>query len=191
MSSTRTSLTHPLQIGTLPLGDAGGAVGLTLCPGKQGDSVYGAPWARNLELDMQAIRDWGAHDVVTLIEHHEFTMLGVPSLGEAVQQHGMRWHHLPIPDVDVPGTDFAAGWRAALPVLLTTLASGGRVLVHCRGGLGRAGMAATMLAIEMRLQPADALALVRSVRPGAVETPAQMCHVLRYRPLSVGPGCTV
>lgn len=182
MKPPRTSLTHPLQIGTLPLGDAGGAVGLTFCPGKQGDSIYGAAWARDLAIDVKAIHEWGAKDVVTLIESFEFDLLGVPTLGEAIAGCGMRWHHLPIKDVNTPGPGFEAGWRSACPQLLGNLRRGGRVLVHCRGGLGRAGMVAAMLAIEMGLQPQEALRKVRAVRPGAVETTEQEDFVLAYRP---------
>jgi hypothetical protein len=49
----RTSTTHPIRIDPLPVGN--GHLGLTFCPGKRGDSVYGAPWARDLETDLTAI----------------------------------------------------------------------------------------------------------------------------------------
>ena len=79
----RTSESDPLRIAALPVG--GGLVGVTLCPGKQGDSVFGAGWARGLASDVAAMRDWGASAVVTLIEEHEFEMLGVQALPEAVR----------------------------------------------------------------------------------------------------------
>ncbi len=66
----RTSQTDPLQIATVEVGE--GAVGLTLCPGKKGDSLFGRPWQRDLVTDVEAIRSWGARVVVTLIEEHEF-----------------------------------------------------------------------------------------------------------------------
>ncbi len=62
----RTSLSHPLLIATVPVGP--GAVGVTFCPGKQGDSVFGAPWARDIGLDLDVIQTWGATAVVTLVE---------------------------------------------------------------------------------------------------------------------------
>jgi ADP-ribosyl-[dinitrogen reductase] hydrolase len=39
--------------------EAGGLVGVMLCPGKQGDSLFGAGWSRDLAMDVEAIRDWG------------------------------------------------------------------------------------------------------------------------------------
>ena len=89
----RTSESHPLQIATLPVG--AGSVGVTLCPGKQGDSVFGAGWARDLATDIAVIREWGASAVVTLLEEHEFERLGVRALPEAVRAAGFEWHHLP------------------------------------------------------------------------------------------------
>ena len=50
----RTSITHPLRIDDLSLGN--GRLGITFCPGKKGDSVFGAAWDRDLDLDMDAIK---------------------------------------------------------------------------------------------------------------------------------------
>ena len=41
------------------------------------------------------------------------------------------------------------------------------VLVHCRGGLGRAGTIAARLLIELGVEPAKAIEDVRAVRPGS------------------------
>ena len=110
MTKIRTSETDPLRIAELPVG--GGVVGITLCPGKQGDSVFGAGWARDLAADVAAIRDWGASAVVTLIEAHEFEMLGVQALPDALRDAGIEWHHLPVQDVNgFLGVAGAAGLR--------------------------------------------------------------------------------
>lgn len=52
----RTSLTDPLQIASTTVGQNVGKVGVTLCPGKKGRSVFGAPWDRDLTADVEAIR---------------------------------------------------------------------------------------------------------------------------------------
>jgi ADP-ribosyl-[dinitrogen reductase] hydrolase len=56
--------------------------------------------------------------------------------------------------------------------------SGGRVLLHCRGGLGRAGTIAARLLVELGMEPGKAVQAVRHVRPGAIETIEQERHVL-------------
>jgi ADP-ribosyl-[dinitrogen reductase] hydrolase len=168
---SRTSTTHPLRIDSLPL--ANGQIGLTLCPGKQGDSVFGAVWARDLALDLDAVASWGTDMVLTLIEDHEFDMLAVRGLGEALKARGMEWLHFPIRDVDVPAADSAGLWRGLSRRIHDRLERGGKVLIHCRGGLGRAGTIAALLMIERGQSAARAITEVRSVRPGAVETRAQ------------------
>ena len=50
------------------------------------------------------------------------------------------------------------------------LRAGERVLVHCRGGLGRAGAVAARLLIEFGATPVTAIAQVRAARPRAIET---------------------
>lgn len=176
----RTSFSHPLLIATLPVEP--GAVGVTFCPGKQGDSVFGAPWARDVGLDLDVIQAWGATAVVTLVEGHELISLGVPDLGERILERGLQWHHLPIADLDAPGPGFESGWPAVAMQSRQVVAGGSRVLVHCRGGLGRAGTVAACLLVELGVAPRDGVRRVRAARPNAIETAAQERYVLGYRP---------
>jgi ADP-ribosyl-[dinitrogen reductase] hydrolase len=118
---------------------------------------------------------------VTLIEENEMVMLKVTALPEMAARHGVRWLHLPIRDICPPDHRFEAEWAVAGPELRRILRRGGSVLVHCRGGLGRAGTVAARLLVEMGLEPAAAIAAVRQARPGAIETPEQEAHVLVCR----------
>ena len=164
----RTSITHPLRIDSLPVGN--GSLGITLCPGKKGASIHGPPWARDLDLDMDDIKKWRATAVVTLIEDHEFQKLAVQPLGEAVKARGIEWHHFPIRDIDVPTRDAMTRWRELSPRLHQILERGGRVVLHCRGGLGRAGTIAALILAERGRSSRDAIQEVRSARNGAIET---------------------
>jgi len=177
----RTSKTHPLWIDPLPVGN--GQLGLTFCPGKRGDSVYGAPWARDLETDLTAIRASDATTVVTLMETFEFDLLGVPDLPDRVIGHEMSWTHLPIRDVDVPAATFDAVWPDVRADLMRRLDAGERIVLHCRGGLGRTGIVAALLLIEHGAEPETAIREVRKARPGAIETAKQEAYVRAYRPL--------
>lgn len=167
----RTSITHPLRIDDLVLGN--GRLGITFCPGKKGESVFGAAWDRDLDLDLDAVKGWGADAVLSLIEDHEFEMLGVAELGEAVKARGIEWVHFPIRDLDTPRGEAIDTWTAISAQLHATLERGGRVLVHCRGGLGRAGTIAALMLIERGWSAPQAISDVRAVRPGAIETEVQ------------------
>jgi len=173
----RTSVTHPLQIATLDT-PVGGRIGMTFCPGKRDPMAMTGPWDRDVEVDLQAVAEWGASVVVTLMEAHELTQLEVSDLGERVEASGLRWLHLPIRDVSIPGPPFEAAWETAGENLRSRLRSGDRILVHCRGGLGRTGLIAARLLIELGEAPDQALAQVRAARPGAVETREQERYVL-------------
>jgi ADP-ribosyl-[dinitrogen reductase] hydrolase len=59
-------------------------------------------------------------------------------------------------------------------------------VVHCRGGLGRAGTVAACLLIEFGTSPAEAITLVQTQRPGAIETMAQENYVRAVQPLPLG-----
>ena len=183
----RTSHSHPLQIAELRLSGEHGRIGVTFCPGKQQPAAFTGSWDRDLALDCDAIANWGASAVVTLIEPHELDALKVAGLGEAVRARGMAWYHLPIRDVSVPCGAFEQAWEHAGPELRALVRSGASVLVHCKGGLGRAGMIAARLLVELGMAPERAIAAVRAVRPGAIETRAQVSHVLAARFIDDAP----
>ena len=175
---TRTSVSHPLQIATVPVSSTGGKIGVTFCPGKRDLHAMTGAWDRDLDLDLDAIRAWGAQALLTLVEPQELLELAVPSLGEGVVRRGMSWHHLPITDVSIPTAAFEQAWATHGAALRQILLEGGGVVVHCRGGLGRAGTIGARLLVEMGMAPAEAIAAIRAVRPGALETNAQANYVL-------------
>jgi ADP-ribosyl-[dinitrogen reductase] hydrolase len=90
----------------------------------------------------------------------------------------MAWFHLPIKDMSTPDKSFERQWVTAGDQLRSLLRSGKDVLVHCRGGLGRAGTIGARLLIELGMEPQSAIRSVRAVRPGAIETTAQEQYVL-------------
>jgi ADP-ribosyl-[dinitrogen reductase] hydrolase len=171
----RTSVSHPLRIDAVPA-PGGGLIGMTFYPGKVQRQAFTGAWDRDLALDLDAIRDWGAAAVVTLVEGWELDRYRVPRLGAEVQAHGMEWHHLPIGDGDVPRAPFDAAWLAAGPVLRGHLRAGRRIVLHCLGGLGRTSTVAAVLLAEMGRAPGEAVSAVRRARPGALETAAQVAY---------------
>ena len=67
----KTSFTHPPQIGTISAGPDFGRVGITFCPGKYDRHATSGEWNRDLALELNMIRDWGAAAVVTLLKPKE------------------------------------------------------------------------------------------------------------------------
>ena len=170
--TARTSQSHPLQISSINT-PGGGRIGLTFCPGKKDPRAMTGAWDRDLDADLEAIRQWGASTLVTLMERHELEALHVPELGEAAETTGLEWLHLPIRDVSIPDKRFEARWSAVSAKLLHALGRDESIVIHCKGGLGRTGLVAAMLLVQQGMSPGSALLKVREVRPGAIETREQ------------------
>jgi ADP-ribosyl-[dinitrogen reductase] hydrolase len=177
----RTSETDPLRIDFVHASPEIGGVGITFCPGKKQRWSISGEWSRDLGADIAAISASGAAAVVTLVEQAEIDRLSVCSLGEEVIGAHMAWYHLPIRDVSVPCGRFEREWSAVGPALRACLRDGFPVVVHCRGGLGRAGMVAARLLVELGSDPDVAIRLVREARPGAIETEAQAQNVRQQK----------
>ena len=178
-TTKRTSQTHPLQIAEVRAEPGFGRIGITFCPGKHDRMASTGSWERDLATDLDAIAAWGAKLVLTLVESAELKALKVPSLGCDVLLRGIDWRHLPIPDYSVPDAHFEEQWQTQGRDIRALLRGGADVLVHCKGGLGRAGMIAARLLVELGMPADDAIRMVRAARRGAIETPAQLDLVRR------------
>lgn len=142
-------------------------MGLSICPGKVDPYAYAGPCDRDLDTDLDAIAEWGADHVVTLMEKHELELLHVARLGEGVRERGMTWHFWEVMD-QTPLRLRAGGekdpWRQECDALLRELAAGKKVFIHCRGGLGRTGTLAARLLVERGLSPEEAIREVHEAR---------------------------
>lgn len=183
MAIVRTSHTHPLQIAEVRASPSHGRIGITFCPGKHDRFAHTGAWVRDLGIDLDAIHAWGAKLVLTLVEPAELKALNVPHLGHEIERRGMKWRHLPIADFSVPGDDFEQQWVTQGREIREMLRKGEDVLVHCKGGLGRAGMIAARLLAELGMAPEEAIRAIRHARKGAIETPSQLALVRRTQPI--------
>ena len=165
------SLAGPLHIDTVTT-PGGGTIGMVHCPGR-----CVAPWQRDLRADLAAIEAWGADGLVSLIEGREFEKLGVASFPQVMLASHIAWHHIPIRDMHTPGTEAFTAWAASGPAILDTLRGGGRIVLHCAAGLGRTGTIAAKLLMALGLTADEAIAQVRSARPGTIETAEQEAFV--------------
>jgi hypothetical protein len=182
----KTSHSHPLRIDVLNLNTIPelrgrssnllGQLGLTFCPGKCHVGLFNDRWERNLAMDIDAVRAWGATAWINLMEDSDLVSvnLNTQSFAEAVINAGIDYYHLPIVDAGIPDAEFDTKWHSQISdELRQRLFQGQKLLVHCRGGLGRTGMVAARLLIDMGYDADNAVNLVRYIRHGAIETKAQ------------------
>lgn len=172
-SQIKTSETHPLRIDWAKPYDVRGRIGMTFCPGKtQKDSMSGGDWQRDLQTDLEAIRDSGASMLLCLLEDHEIAELHVEALHTSAEAM-FKYFRLPITDGGVPNAHGEAIWNEIGSTIWQGLAEGQDIVIFCKGGLGRTGTIAARLLIEFGETPSGAIEYVRSIRHGAIETQTQ------------------
>jgi hypothetical protein len=155
-----------------------GRLGITLAPGKSYEAPSG-PWDRDLHGDLTALRRVIGTDVlVTLLEPFEMHMASIPHLRQAAERMGMESLALPIPDMGIPHALDAAA--ELVETMVARVEEGLSVVVHCMGGLGRAGTIAACCVAARGHTPEAAIAIVRKARPGTIQTPTQEGFVARF-----------
>ena len=86
----------------------------------------------------------------------------------------MQYVRFPIVDGSVPDESSNLIWKNQLsPILINELKNGRKLFIHCRGGLGRTGLIAAKLLVELGLEPEQAISITRQVRKGAIENKSQ------------------
>jgi len=179
----RTSTTHPLQIAEVQPQGLAGRIGLTFCPGKVQVRALSGAWMRSLSTDLGAVRDWGATALLNLLTWQEMLALEVGNLPQAVHAAGLAYHHLQIKDGEIPDEAGERAWEQIGRELRGRIKAGQKILIHCKGGLGRTGIMAARLLVEFGTAPSEALRSIRHARPGAIESSRQEEYVRLQHPI--------
>ena len=116
-----------------------------------------------LDEDLAALRGHGIGALLSLTE--------TPLPADALERHGIAGLHLPVPDFHPPATE---QFREAIAFIELHRAAGTPVAVHCLAGQGRTGSVLAASLIRRGSSADEAIAAVRAVCPGAVETRVQV-----------------
>jgi protein-tyrosine phosphatase len=162
-----------LRVDWMPKAFTGdGRLGLTIVPGRR-------DYERSLEADLDSLCESGIQAVLCLLSHDEFERYGVVGLLDRYRNEGMDVLHLPTIDRTPPSDD---SLDQAMTWISGHVAAGRSVLVHCVGGLGRAGTVAGCWPRQHGLSGDEAIRVVREFRsPRAIETfqQEQAIHLCR------------
>lgn len=102
--------------------------------------------------------------VMILVQPLEYGGL-IDMVIERWMQHSVDVYYLPTPDfhpIQLLDLHRAAEW------VLDHVEKGVNVLIHCKGGVGRSGLAATAYLLLKGMELYDAVQLIREKRPGAL-----------------------
>lgn len=127
-----------------------------------GCSRPGAGRDGDIDRDLAALRGYGIGALLTLTES------ALP--WRALERHGMLGLHLPVDDFHAPTT---IQMLDALAFLDDARAAGTPVAVHCLAGQGRTGTVLAAYLIRGGLTSEQAIAEVRAICPGAIESSPQ------------------
>lgn len=148
-------------------------------PGKAYRSVM--PCNRYVDPDCQVYEDFRNANIQTVFVLQEANepqeRSGIDLFGH-YKQMGLRVVHAPSRDFYVPP---AGAWDEALAIAARELQAGHNIAIHCHAGIGRTGMFAACLAVDLLGLPArEAILWVRQYSPYAVETLMQERFVENY-----------
>jgi protein-tyrosine phosphatase len=118
----------------------------------------GGDWANK---EFTGLRQLSIDHVVSLLEAIEQAEVGLTEEESLCNKHGMRYTSFPIIDREVPEKKSALDLAAALH---QDLLSGEHIVIHCRAGVGRTGVIASVLLILAGYSSAEALHLVSFAR---------------------------
>ncbi|XP_065286018.1 cyclin-dependent kinase inhibitor 3-like [Dermacentor albipictus] len=168
----------PIKIDWLDLSSFGypDSLGLSALPGCR----FKETW-RDVVRDVEYLKLEDVSDVFVLCTRGELSLYRVPTLLAEYESHGMTVHHFPVLD----GTAPAIGQMLdILREIGEAVQQGKRALVHCFGGLGRTGVVAACLLLNLddSMTPERAVRKVQELRgTRAIQTVKQYNFIHDFR----------
>lgn len=98
----------------------------------------------------------GADVWLNTVETAELIKLKLDSIffESSISLANITYYHLPILDDSIPSEAEDRRWREFMsPALIRHLQKGEKILLHCRAGLGRTGMIAARLLVDVDCAP--------------------------------------
>lgn len=135
---------------------------------------------RRLEDDLEVLKEEGIDCIVPLVTLYEMRRYKVSKLLSKYKENGFDIYHCPIEDGLIPGQDQASKLILWIQEALT---KGKKLLVHCFGGFGRAGLVAACAVILQcpEMSRDDVIAYLRGLRgPRTIQSVKQYNFIQEF-----------
>jgi len=119
-----------------------------------------------IEEEFSGIAKEGMLQVVSLLERDEEYAVGLRREAELCDANGMVFRSYPIPDRGLPSS--VQSFAKFIDSLFDQISEGRHTVVHCRGGIGRAGIVVASILMRSGMDPDSAFELVGEKRGVAV-----------------------
>lgn len=116
-------------------------------------------WLRD---ELRALGQLGFSTVASLLEPREAADLDLALEGELANEAGLKFVNFPVPDRSTPPD--ARAFRQFAASLAAEVREGSGVVIHCRAGIGRAGLTAAAVLVELGHDPHDVFAALTKAR---------------------------
>ena len=101
----------------------------------------------------------------------------MPLRSDWINEAGLLSIHIPIEDMHAPTMEQL---ESAVSAIRRAREKGMGLAVHCAAGLGRTGTVLAAYVVSQGMSAREAIARIRELRPGSVETPEQEAAIEEY-----------
>ena len=120
-----------------------------------------------IEDEFSGIAQEGVKQIVSLLEPHEEYAVGLREEASLSEKNGINFVSFPIPDRGLPSS--VSNFSKITGELYSQVIDGKSTVVHCRAGIGRAGIVVVGILLHSGIEPEEAFSLVSKSR--GVEVP--------------------
>ena len=140
-------------------------------------------WLRD---ELAGLSQIGVTTIASLLEPREESELELASEGLVAAELGIAFLSFPIADRGVPSA--ARDFHAFTAQLAEDFRAGSGVVVHCRAGIGRSGLAAAAVLVSLGHQSGDVFAMVSRARGVSVPDTEEQIEWFRKNCSSISRG---
>jgi ADP-ribosyl-[dinitrogen reductase] hydrolase len=178
----RTSDSHPILVDFIDFkwGDSG-RLGITFAPGKKQKDAMTGIWHRDLPKDIDRLANhYKIGTLVSMVEKWEMSELQIDDEFEECNRRGIKAYHYPVIDNHIPETpdEFV---KLVREVVEGALRKGQNVVVHCKGGLGRAPTFACACLLYSGKSFEEAVKMIRTARRHSLTESKQLAFLSKLK----------